>query len=251
MLPEKQDDENAVDDETDGHSPHDRVQNWAKAVSSASLDGQGPDEVGAALVEEEEEEEEDRQSRFDRPLKDVRVGESPSRPWGITVPVRFRDGVDGSKEDVEIVSADSVPTASPLDTPQIGQSSREPSKGKCPFGHSADLTNPHIEPEGNARQQVAATAWQEPSISSIQPRMKEAGRTSQSTGNRQQRPVQQHSQPVVFDTKPTVSPAPIAQTAGTANPEPRMVFTGPVFIGYPMEQALALLKESGYGGAKT
>ena len=28
-----------------------------------------------------------RQSHFDRPLKDVRVGESPSRPWGISVPV--------------------------------------------------------------------------------------------------------------------------------------------------------------------
>ena len=31
-----------------------------------------------------------REGRFERPLKDVRVGESPSRPWGISVP--FDDG---------------------------------------------------------------------------------------------------------------------------------------------------------------
>lgn len=31
-------------------------------------------------------EDDNRQSRFDRPLRPVRVGESPSRPWGITVP---------------------------------------------------------------------------------------------------------------------------------------------------------------------
>src|SRR5205823_4094050 len=55
-----------------------RVQNWAKAVSA--VDG-GPDSLpgGEADVE--------RQSHFDRPLKEIRVGESPSRPWGISVPI--------------------------------------------------------------------------------------------------------------------------------------------------------------------
>ena len=38
----------------------------------------------------------DRQSHFDRPLKEIRVGESPSRPWGIALPVADSLDTDGS-----------------------------------------------------------------------------------------------------------------------------------------------------------
>jgi hypothetical protein len=45
---------------------HERVENWAEKLSH---------------------DEEDREGHFERPLKEIRVGESPSRPWGISVPI--------------------------------------------------------------------------------------------------------------------------------------------------------------------
>jgi hypothetical protein len=51
------------------------VERWADGVSSK------------AELPQQEQHEEPRLSNFERPLRDVRVGESPSRPWGISVPV--------------------------------------------------------------------------------------------------------------------------------------------------------------------
>ena len=44
------------------------------------------DRVKTKAIQDVEAKEEQRESHFDRPLPDVRVGESPSRPWGIRVP---------------------------------------------------------------------------------------------------------------------------------------------------------------------
>ena len=51
------------------------VEKWAEDVSNKSV---SPDQVP---------EHEPRAPRFERPLREVRVGESPSRPWGISVPI--------------------------------------------------------------------------------------------------------------------------------------------------------------------
>jgi hypothetical protein len=60
-----------------------RVDKWAKDVSSKSLEP-----VVASMREgNNNQEPSDRSSRFERPLREVRVGESPSRPWGIPIPV--------------------------------------------------------------------------------------------------------------------------------------------------------------------
>lgn len=59
------------------------VQKWAQAVDENAP----PNEV----VKEEESDE--RESRFEKPLREIRVGESPSRPWGIQVPQIPADGV--------------------------------------------------------------------------------------------------------------------------------------------------------------
>lgn len=43
---------------------------------------------------------EERESYFDRPLKEIRVGESPSRPWGIAVPagaLKLKDDLPGER----------------------------------------------------------------------------------------------------------------------------------------------------------
>lgn len=55
-----------------------RVEEWAKDVQDKSL--------GAEPPSRPEEEANERVGHFERPLRDVRVGESPSRPWGIPIP---------------------------------------------------------------------------------------------------------------------------------------------------------------------
>jgi hypothetical protein len=67
--------EKAVNQDTTSSSA---VEKWAESVSR-------PD--SAAPKAEVAVEDEQRQSHFERPLREIRVGESPSRPWGISVPV--------------------------------------------------------------------------------------------------------------------------------------------------------------------
>lgn len=66
-----------------------KIQRWAGSVpSGSSAKHPSPND----LVENEvpaEGAEEARTSRFQRALRDVRLGESPSRPWGIQVPADF------------------------------------------------------------------------------------------------------------------------------------------------------------------
>ncbi|TAQ90765.1 hypothetical protein B7494_g951 [Chlorociboria aeruginascens] len=72
MLPTKEEEE-ALEME---RTSNERVENWANAVSIDGVEG-----------EDKPTPEDDRESRFDRSMKEVRVGESPSRPWGISVPI--------------------------------------------------------------------------------------------------------------------------------------------------------------------
>ncbi|KAL8690438.1 MAG: hypothetical protein Q9218_004112 [Villophora microphyllina] len=60
------------------HTSQSKIDTWAKGLDNrqkSQVDGVAE----AAEVDE-------REGRFDRPLKEIRVGESPSRPWGISVP---------------------------------------------------------------------------------------------------------------------------------------------------------------------
>ncbi|KAL8754920.1 MAG: hypothetical protein Q9199_004003 [Rusavskia elegans] len=60
-----------------------KVEEWAHEV-----DGDDPKLPEIKSVPEDPDiKAEERTSHFDRPLKEIRVGESPSRPWGISVPL--------------------------------------------------------------------------------------------------------------------------------------------------------------------
>ena len=134
MLPTKEE-ENSVEVE---QASNERVEDWAKAVST-----DGVDHEEERLFPEDEE---DRESRFDRPLKEVRVGESPSRPWGISVPI-----LDPPERPVS-------PPPAPV---SVEHAPKQPSK--CPFGHGAPL-EVEEKPAGNGpfpqthkvREQTAA-----------------------------------------------------------------------------------------------
>jgi hypothetical protein len=187
-----------------------KVERWAKAVS-ASL------HEGTPSTEEEPIEhdlDEADTAQFDRPMKEVRVGESPSRPWGINIPPKYTDAHSSS-------SVGSAPTASPpiplkTDCP-IGETPQKP--GKCPFDHLAmgkTFDAPPIQP--------------------------------QPTTHPFTEPITPHAPPL------TPAPPRRAQRQETRAPEsvkaiPQMVFNGPVFLGYPPDQLLTLLQNSNLGAA--
>ncbi|KAH7383231.1 hypothetical protein BKA66DRAFT_570268 [Pyrenochaeta sp. MPI-SDFR-AT-0127] len=186
-----------------------KVQRWATAVS-ASLQG------GTPPGEEEPEEQvvdDHRTAHFDRPMKEVRVGESPSRPWGISIPAKYTNEESSS-------SVGSAPTASP----QLPLETSRPivetplKAGKCPFDHLAMGKMP--------------------------------------TPQDPETPRQPPSQPLPAASQPPPAPQPETQPQGQSRKEqeapriiPQMVFNGPVFLGYPPDQLIALLQNSNLGAA--
>ncbi|KAI9801422.1 MAG: hypothetical protein M1825_003402 [Sarcosagium campestre] len=72
---------------------NERVSKWAASVSNSSMCS------GRADVQSVQDEPSGRENQFDRPLKPVRVGESPSRPWGISVPAVHLPALNISSDD--------------------------------------------------------------------------------------------------------------------------------------------------------
>ena len=185
-----------------------KVHNWAKAVST-SLQGLAPDEE----AEQPEHVQDDaRTAHFDRPFKEIRVGESPSRPWGISIPAKYTNGESSS-------SVGSAPTASPplpirTDRP-IGETPEKPRK--CPFDHQA---------LGNVQE---ADESQTPGESALQPE-EPPRRLSSSLPRTAPRTTEQSR--TNYEVPKTI---------------PQTIFNGPVFIGYPPDQLMALLQNSNLG----
>ncbi|KAL5118512.1 hypothetical protein ACEQ8H_003527 [Pleosporales sp. CAS-2024a] len=205
-LPEEPED--ALEEEVEVEAAADakadaKVEKWAKAVSASLQEGassveEGPIELGM---------DDARTAQFDRPMNEVRVGESPSRPWGITIPPKYTDAYSSS-------SVGSAPTASPpialaTDGP-IGETA--PKTGKCPLDQVAMGKTP---PEQKAAGQTRIVDV-----------------TDRVTPASQGRPQAQQQ-----ETKIQEAPKAI----------PQMVFNGPVFLGYPPDQLLTLLQNSNLG----
>lgn len=185
-----------------------RVEDWAKGISVDGI----KDEAEARPDQDE-----DREPRFDRPMREVRVGESPSRPWGISVPIQ-----DGPPPQA------SEPPAAHLASTE----DKAKPAGKCPFGHSAqeaDQTpSPHAEPLPDTKRPSGKCPFPHEQMA------KGAGSKPNASVNPGIPPVQ--NQPVFI--QPSEVPKMAAGGGG-----PQMVFTGPVFIGYPVEQAMALMQQ--------
>jgi hypothetical protein len=231
MLPTNQDEM----EEAFEHTSIEMVQNWAKAVSA---DGIGQEDAAA-------EEEEDRESRFDRPLKEIRVGESPSRPWGISVPI-FDPLLERPFEER---------TASPPPAPVSSEHLQRPS-GKCPLGDDKQT-------EGeNALSGFVAPETPRPAGKHLfeknQTRVEEAPFQSRTAAEMTSSPAGKcpfgHEQKpketgprakdepaFAMSTQPAfINPADLPKPGCNG---PQMIFTGPVFIGYPMEQALTFMQQ--------
>ncbi|EHK98110.1 hypothetical protein M7I_6161 [Glarea lozoyensis 74030] len=210
MLPTDAEDQDDLE-----RTSNERVENWANAVSA---DGLGQDD-DAELQNDEN----DRESRFDRPLKEVRVGESPSRPWGIQVPI-----FEAPMDDERPIS----PPPAPVSSEHIPKPA-----GKCPFGHGQQGVKQELGTEDLDLDAVAE-------YSKIAE--KPAGRCPVGHGQapRLEEPrVKQASPPPAVQNPTFIQPPSGSQTANNGSQAPQMVFTGPVFIGYPMEQALAFMQQ--------
>lgn len=211
-LPEEidpaQEDETAVEDAQSAE----KVRKWATNVSVRATDGQEVPENDNQY----ELEEEDRQPHFERPLRDIRVGESPSRPWGISIPTKYLEK--------EILSEASSRPAE-VSPPPIHETTKpiEPvtrPAGKCPFSFDKPLAQSNVPVEAAPLNEKV--------------------------------PEQILAQPIFVAglQSETRSAAPATEIKGTRSQQPSMVFTGPVFIGYSVEDAAKLLRESGLGQSR-
>ncbi|KAI1143452.1 hypothetical protein F5Y05DRAFT_368629 [Hypoxylon sp. FL0543] len=190
---------------------NERVESWAHTISATVSD-----ELERTALENDEEGL-DRQSHFDRPLKEVRVGESPSRPWGISVPVYASPGGDGIDRPESPPAPVRIPSSlSPQGTPAK-------KAGKCPFDHTklTELMNDSSpvkrEDKTSARMADIPTSSRT-SIPAHEPPL--------ATGN--------PSQPTFIN--------PAEMDRGKQDNRPQMLFTGPVFIGYPIEDAIRFMQ---------
>jgi len=225
MLPVSEERE---EDEVDMDASKQRVEDWAQGVSASAAEfsplpeyTSGNDE-SETQAREEPGEDQARESHFDRPLKEVRVGESPSRPWGISVPVYEPNGLGLGDAPL------SPPPAPVLMPTQLsnGAVPKTPEKrpGKCPFDHTklGAMGGLGLPPQ-HARD-GASDVSRKPATEGLFATTEKQHQTD----NRAPPPLQ--AQPA-FINPPKYS-----------NGTPQMVFTGPVFIGYPMDQALQFMQ---------
>lgn len=262
-----------------------RVSDWAQNVSAnvndaiAAQEDAGHDETTLGDPDL------DRQSRFDRPLKEVRVGESPSRPWGISVPFPPDEPLARPASPPAPVR---IPSLTPAHQQQQQQhhleepaeaSAAEPAVKpslKCPFDHtkmrpngqtSAPAVPPHApKPEASSAPRppnkcpfdFSKMRLDGPGLAEF-PKMETPDQspptkpTATSQAAEQPHPTHlKQPQPAPLDSPPAsyqpaflnLPPTATTKTGGTAGMTvPQMVFNGPVFIGYPMEQAIQFMQQ--------
>ncbi len=220
MLPSADADADAeAPDEVDRAS-NERVETWAQEVSASA--GQDPEHAEPAAPKDDGDL--DREGRFGRPLKEVRVGESPSRPWGISVPV-YETESNVSFADVRPASLPAAPVRMPTPEPAASESSKvpQPTARKCPFDHTklnlaAAVSSP---PKETNKGSAAAPAADE-------------------MHTRPHTPLKHGAPPSSPPRAAFISPESSKTALGQP---PQMLFTGPVFIGYPIEQAMQLMQQ--------
>ncbi|MCJ1309336.1 hypothetical protein MMC25_002995 [Agyrium rufum] len=200
---------------------NEKISKWANDVVDEDGEVEGDDgndprepERGRAAHSPLDEE------NFGETLREIRVGESPSRPWGISVPVNAGLALSDSGSDrsyhegaVPDMSVRKGRKARKTQDSEFAQPHKavevDPVKqSRCPFA-SMGLPNPHT----NTKETSHGFQRSTPQV----PPTKEA-----SGGNEEG----------------------IAQKRSAT---PRMLFTGPVFIGYGPEQISAFMKD--YNGA--
>lgn len=235
MLPEEPaDDAEAEQEAAEEAESAAKVRKWASSVSA--MHGQELDDDG--------EEEEERQQHFERPLRDIRLGESPSRPWGIQVPAKYTDKPvsETSSKPVQVTSPPLViptPEATDQKDKQLGQPEAKP-VARCPFGF--DQAPPKADTNAD-KAPKAKSGGENKGVSDLRPKP-----TQIETAFKVPTfimPAEPKREEVTEAATPAAAPA--ASPPKPSASSERMLFTGPVFIGYSAEDAAKILRESGLG----
>ncbi|KAK1512835.1 hypothetical protein CTAM01_00230 [Colletotrichum tamarilloi] len=258
MLPESQQEQEEIE-----RASNERVHNWAKAVTDTTV------EDAEQSQPEPEDADEARQSHFDRTLKEVRVGESPSRPWGISVPIYEPHGMGDEERPLS-------PPPAPVFMPSGSEGEETPAPktktGKCPFDHTKMAAMAAAREEAQPVSPTPAPKLMSNEIGEDVSPPKPAGKCPfdhaqlaamgfasppPNTGDQtfvhpepDPQPIELPSTPVkpqpsysAPPQQPTfINPPLDANKQYTPNGVPQMVFTGPVFIGYPIEQAIQFMQ---------
>lgn len=178
----------------DGHTSNsastERVEKWAENVD--------PVTPGPAN------EDENRQGHFDRPLREVRVGESPSRPWGIPVPIT-QDPTPSAPFPGHL-SLPVSPAAHQVDAAKPPVEATAKPTGRCPFGHDAPKPDPEPAKLGSP--------WASWAKNKVDETLAEPQKNVDAT----------------------------MQTDTHAVPS-HVTFNGPVFFGYSAEQTASLMQQ--------
>ncbi|RHZ60723.1 uncharacterized protein CDV56_100888 [Aspergillus thermomutatus] len=204
-------------------SSAERVEKWAEDVEMKSPEREKPSSAKEEAPGSDDDDE--RKGHFDRPLREVRVGESPSRPWGIPVPVRqpsFTSAMHSPPAPPSVsaeqplnepsnLAAAADPTVLPADPAKISFSGM--GTGRCPFGHDAPKTNDPGHDLDNETVRNEASKSEAPDTA---------------------RPPHEDSADDSF-------------RAGQINPtsSANIVFNGPVFFGFSPEQTASFLHKLG------
>jgi hypothetical protein len=214
-----------------------RVESWAQAVSVTASEPLEEDGIPA-----EDDDAAERQSHFDRPLKEVRVGESPSRPWGISVPIYEPIG---PSDDGQPVSPPPAPVRMPSpirhdESPKLAR--------KCPFDHTKLTGANALRPGTPKAEENPGSQAESPKVAlPFTPGSQRAPEDDGESVFSPRGPVNSGPPPLRSRVSPVVQPQPPAflnpqETKGSYGNAPQMVFTGPVFIGYPIEQAIQFMQ---------
>jgi hypothetical protein len=186
-----------------------KIEKWAEDCTGdpapGSLAAEQPSEV--------------RSGHFERPLREIRVGESPSRPWGISVPQA--DGLAPSTASVE---------AGRGTEHEIARSTEPASSPSCPLPDALAPADGAERPPPVARR---------PPADAVSEASKPSAAPSGPIFDAGLRAIDRE-----HDRVPA-RPQPSAELGDVGNdPQPaRMVFTGPVFFGYSADEASKLLKQ--------
>ncbi|KAJ5431898.1 hypothetical protein N7445_008396 [Penicillium cf. griseofulvum] len=255
----------------EGHSSHsastERVERWADNVD--------PSTPSAEIEEKNEEdmnEDDNRQSHFDRPLREVRVGESPSRPWGISVPVTHLPPASAPFSGSASIPTSPDPQADKYDKPTDANVLGAKPAGGCPFGHGKPKSeNPKSEdpkpktqkPEteipgtGERPKDRHVATLEKPSCPFGHDKPKaEVGKPETEAPWSGNLPRTWPKEQTVTDQAPAPQAAPHTPTAPvsddpTTKPDipfsipSHITFNGPVFFGYSAEETTNLLQQLG------
>ena len=114
------------------------VEKWAENVSRRSAEADAvPPPIQSGINGMGDGEQRGRADHSDRPLREIRLGESPSRPWGISVPNAPETAASAIPPDkgIEPLSLDR-PKADANSATEGAQTNAK-AAGRCLFGHNA------------------------------------------------------------------------------------------------------------------